>query len=346
MLKNYHRDLSIIKLIIALVIFSLAVKINAQETPVLRFNSDGKFKIVQFTDVHLKVENQPRCDSVLNIMRMVIESEKPDLVVLTGDVATSEDVKEAWAAVSKPMREAGIPWAVAFGNHDHEHGYTNKQIMDYLTTLPLNLSKNGPPEIHGSGNYVLEIKDAKSSTTKTLLYFIDSNAYTPEKDNDELGHYDWIRFDQIQWYRNTSRAFTNQNNNKPLPALAFFHIPFPEYSEIKKFTTTIGDMGENVASAKMNSGMYNAIYECGDVMATFCGHDHNNNYIGTLNNIALAYGCKTGLDAYGRLDKGGRVIVLFEGERKFETWIHNVKDSDKYHVTYPDNFIKPGKKEN
>lgn len=311
----------------------------AQKLPALKFH-DGKFKIVQFTDIHMKVENQPRCDSVLNTMKIVLESEKPDMVVLTGDIATSEKVKETWSTVTKPMRDAGIPWAVVFGNHDHEHAMTNKQIMSYLKTLPLNLSQNGPAAIHGSGNYVLEIKGSKSKNTKALLYCFDSNAYTPEEDNEELGHYDWIRFDQIQWYRTTSKKYTDNNKKTPYPALAFFHIPLPEYDLVKKFESTIGDKDEKVASPKMNSGMYNAFYESGDVMATFCGHDHNNNYIGTLNNIALAYGCKTGKNAYGRLDKGGRVIVLYEGERKFDTWIHTTNDSVKYFAVYPDSFEK------
>ena len=86
--------------------------------------------------------------------------------------------------------------------------------------------------------------------------------------------------------------------------------------------------------------MYNALLEMKDVMATFCGHDHNNNFIGTLNDIALAYGCKTGKDSYGRLDKGGRVILLYEGERKFDTWITNDAQMIKYKVTYPDSFSK------
>ena len=102
----------------------------------------------------------------------------------------------------------------------------------------------------------------------------------------------------------------------------------------------MGDKDEDVACPKVNSGLYNALLESKDVMATFCGHDHNNNYIGTLNNIALAYGCKTGKDSYGRLDKGGRVIVLHEAERKFDTWIHTTKDPVKLFVTYPDTFIK------
>jgi predicted MPP superfamily phosphohydrolase len=320
-------------------IFAFTV-VNAQKTPVLKFNKEGKFKIVQFTDVHLKVENKPRCDSVVNTIKTIIANEKPNLVVLTGDVCTSENVKEAWATVTKPMADAKIPWAVVYGNHDHEYGLTNKQITNYIVTLPYHYLKNGPQNISGSGNYVLEVKSSRTNQTRSLLYCLDSGDYPYEKDNEELGKYDWIKFDQIQWYREMSKQYTKKNNGKPYPALSFFHIPLPEYKEIKEFQTTVGDRDEEISSPKINSGMYNAILESKDIMGIFCGHDHNNNYIGTLNNIALAYGCKTGKDSYGILEKGGRVIVLYEGERKFDTWITTPSTAKKYFVRYPELFNK------
>jgi hypothetical protein len=319
---------------------------NAQKKPSLKFDNSGRFKIAQFTDLHLKIENKIRCDSVLNTIKMVIDAEKPDLVIFTGDIVTSDDVKAAWTALGKQVSDAGIPWAAVFGNHDFEHYMTNKQIMDYLVTLPLNMSEYGPEDIHGTGNYILEVKGSKRNIPKALLYCFDSNAYSSMEKNDELGHYDWIRFNQIEWYRNESIKHTENNNGKPYPALAFFHIPLPEYSVVRVMPNTVGDKEENVSSPKINSGMYCAMLESGDVMATFCGHDHENNFIGTLNNIALAYGCKTGRDSYGKLDKGGRIIVLYEGERKFDTWIHDTGSSKKYTVTYPDSFVKtttPGK---
>lgn len=326
----------------ALVLFLLlfAAVVNAQKIPALKFKQNGKFKIVQFTDVHLKVENRPRCDSVINTITTVLTREKPDMVILTGDIAASKNVKETWSTVTRPMIDAGIPWAVVFGNHDHEYGLTNKQIMDYLVTLPLNLFLQSPKNISGSGDYILEIKSSISNQAKALLYCFDSNAYTAEKDNKELGDYDWIKFDQIQWYRKKSKQYTRKNNGIPYPSLAFFHIPLPEYNIIKKYSTIIGDRDEDVASPVINSGMYNAMFECKDVMGVFVGHDHENNYIGCLNNICLAYGCKTGKDSYGKLDKGGRVIVLYEGDRKFDSWLTTLNESKKNFVIYPVSFRK------
>jgi 3',5'-cyclic AMP phosphodiesterase CpdA len=337
---QYKKTFQMIIFTLILTFGSFITITNAQKIPVLKFNKEGKFKIVQFTDTHLKEYKKSQSDSVIMTMTRILEREKPDLVMLTGDIATSENVKLAWETVTKPMINAGIPWAVVFGNHDHEHGFTNKQIMDYLVTLPLNCSKQGPKNISGSGNYVIEVKDAKSKQTKLLLYGFDSNAYTTEKDNPELGEYDWIKFDQIKWYREESAKYTKGNGGKPYPALAFFHIPLPEYKEIAGFNTTVGDKDEDVSSPKINSGMYNAMLESKDVMGVFVGHDHNDNYIGCLNNICLAYGCKTGRDSYGKLDKGARVIVLYEGERKFDTWIETPINPVKYFVTYPESFVK------
>jgi predicted MPP superfamily phosphohydrolase len=330
----------IIKIAFILSLSFVISTINGQKIPALRFNKDGKFKIVQFTDVHLKEYNESKRDSAIMVMKTILESEKPDLVVLTGDIVTSDNVKAAWLTVIKPMIDAGIPWAVVFGNHDREHKFTNRQIMEYLVTLPYNRSQFGPSNIYGVGNYVLKIRGSKINKTKALLYCFDSNAYTGKKDNDELGYYDWINFSQIKWYREISRQFTKENNGKPFPALAFFHIPVPEYSVIKNFPTTVGDKDEDVSSPKINSGMYDALLESKDVMGVFVGHDHNNNYIGCFNNICLAYGCKTGFDAYGKLDKGARIIVLYEGERKFDSWIHTLNQTQKYFISYPESFRK------
>ena len=71
---------------IACVVASLFVAITsfAQNTP-LKFRQNGKFKIVQFTDVHYK-HNNPKSDISLERIKEVINVENPYLVVSTGDV--------------------------------------------------------------------------------------------------------------------------------------------------------------------------------------------------------------------------------------------------------------------
>ena len=51
----------------------------------LKFNANHKFKIVQFTDIHWKYGN-PASDEAGERMAEVLDAEKPDLVVFTGDL--------------------------------------------------------------------------------------------------------------------------------------------------------------------------------------------------------------------------------------------------------------------
>ena len=82
------KKLSII--ILLCLIFNQNVVFGAK--PSLKFNSNGDFKIVQFTDTHItdKIEtSQP----VFELIRIVIKAEKPDLVVFTGDIVLQDNAK-------------------------------------------------------------------------------------------------------------------------------------------------------------------------------------------------------------------------------------------------------------
>ena len=58
---------------------------QAQQKEPLKFNDNGEFKIVQFTDVHFKYKN-PASDVALECIDRVLDAEKPELVIFTGDV--------------------------------------------------------------------------------------------------------------------------------------------------------------------------------------------------------------------------------------------------------------------
>lgn len=84
-----------------------------------------------------------------------------------------------------------------------------------------------------------------------------------------------------------------------------------------------GNKYEPVCCAQVNSGLFAALLEMGDVMGTFCGHDHVNDFHGRYQGIRLCYGRSSGHSTYGRegMLRGGRVIQMREGEREFNTWL-------------------------
>lgn len=322
-----------------LILFGLMILtnfMNAQNKN-LNFGENQDFKIVQFTDVHYEYGN--KASSVyLDLVKEVLDEEKPDLVVFTGDIVWKKSIKKGFDEVLAPVIEKGIPWACVFGNHDDEADMSRQEIMDYLVQKPFCMSEAGDQSVEGIGNYVLEIKDKDGKKIKALLYFMDSGAYTPIKG---LGKYNWFDYSQIDWYRDQSKAYTESNNKKPYPALAFFHIPLAEYPLMSADTTTIiGTKSEDECNGKLNTGMFAAMRTAGDVMGTFVGHDHNNDYIGNYYGIYLAYGRYSGgKTVYNDLGKNGcRIIELKKGEKSFDTYIRLLGGEKLHPVNYPNTF--------
>ncbi|GGF87995.1 metallophosphatase [Paenibacillus albidus] len=286
----------------------------------LAFRDNGTFKIVQFTDIHLKDGIHPEKDTrTLALMEQIVETEQPDLIVFTGDLISSEETGDPQAVFRRVIEvaaQAKTPFAVIYGNHDSEKGVTRAELQEILTEYEYCVSKAGPEDIHGTGNYALTLDNHAGERESAVLYFVDSGEYAPA----EIGGYAWIHPDQVGWYVQESRQIRARNGG-PLPGLAFLHIPLPEYHEVWQSGTVEGRKGEMVCCPKINSGLFTAMLESGDVMAAFAGHDHDNDYIGVLHGITLAYGRVTGHNTYGVLERGARVIQLLEGERRFNTWL-------------------------
>lgn len=275
----------------------------------LRFNDEGRFRIAQFTDLHCKPFDATT-DTTFATIRAVVERERPDLAVLTGDVVAYDPATDGWQQVCSLFEQLNLPFTVTLGNHDAEY-LTKDSIYTILMKSPLYVGDKGPAELHGMGNCVLEIKNSEGRTGASI-YMIDSGDYQP---NQKLGHYDWIHLDQINWYRDNSARLS-------VPSVAFFHIPLQEFAEILDDDKTFGHRHEGGgAPAKLNTGLFAAAAEAGDVMGFFVGHDHDNDFIGINRETALGFGRCTGAEAYGRLTRGARIIDLFDGQKKFETFI-------------------------
>jgi len=105
---------------------------NAQDPVELKFNENKTFKIAQFTDIHWD-NNSKNCPETIETIEYVLETEEPDLAILTGDIVTTIPAVDGWKAVSEPFVKAGIPWTVTLGNHDAEPGITRDEIFDDYT---------------------------------------------------------------------------------------------------------------------------------------------------------------------------------------------------------------------
>ena len=59
----------------------------SKEEHKLKFNEKGKFKIIQLTDLHLS-DGDELDKSTLDVIRKLIDYEKPDFAAVTGDLVS------------------------------------------------------------------------------------------------------------------------------------------------------------------------------------------------------------------------------------------------------------------
>ena len=331
------------RLLTTLLIMALVPVLHAQE---LRFDKDGKFKIAQFTDIHLTPGNPESEVRVPEMIKAVVKAENPDLLVFTGDIVTAKPAMKGWESITKMCAEIGIPYAVTMGNHDPEMT-TRDSVYTFLCTQPLFVGEKGPQHLTGMGNYVIPVLASDGSAVPAgLVYCMDSNDYSP--DQERYGYYGWIEHNQISWYREQSDRYTALNGGKPLPAVAYFHIALPEARNAvyeQKIQEEIQQAGIDKRRAKsfahmkrvqnphspVNSGLFAAFIEKKDVLGTFAGHTHQLDHVAEYRGIALGYGRVSGYEAYGQKERGSRIVELHEGEYTFDTWITTPKGKEEVH---------------
>lgn len=318
------------KLLFLLLFLAYCVGGFAQD---LRFNAEGNFKIVQFTDIHHQSGSE-HSSYALDMVNETLDVEKPDLVVFSGDIVVASPTSEGWDEVLESVISRDIPYMVVYGNHDDESEWTRAQVADYVSQKQGLV--NAQPTIDGVKGYmndVVLLKDRKG-TESFAIYTFDSHAYST---NPKIKGYGWFDITQINWYHQKSQEIKAKVQDT-IPALAFFHIPLPEYTYAFNDVRNkrVGVRYEAECPPFINTGMYAAMLQEGDVIGTFVGHDHVNDYLVDYNGIALAYGCWSGSkNTYQRTQNGARVILLREGVRGFETYLRQNDGSIIYRTDYP-----------
>ncbi|MDD6276785.1 MAG: metallophosphoesterase family protein [Clostridia bacterium] len=335
----------------------------------LRFNADGKFKILQISDIQDDSNLAPIAKDYISDL---VDAENPDLIVLTGDnissgIKTEYAVKKSIDNFMSVLEEKGIPVAAVFGNHDDENTKINKNMqMKIYQSYDCFIGCVGDENISGVGNYNLPILASDSDKTAFNIWCIDSGTYNTEND---LGGYNCVRKDQIDWYINTSNALKAANGGVPVPSIAFQHIIVPEIFEALKEVdegtdgaikhgdkyyvlpeTASSDsvMHESPCPPNYSNGEFDAMLSQGDVLAIAVGHDHINSFVVPYKGIDIISTPGVGFQSYGDETRGARVFVIDENNpTEYETYTHSYAEfynndivaMARYQTYDKDNFI-------
>ena len=302
------------------------------------FTTDEDFKIMHLTDVHIGggVLSASEDKKALNAVAAMVHAEKPDLVVITGDVSFAVpwgftlNNQHAHSMFIRFMENLGVYYTVTFGNHDSEkYNFYNRQaVAGFYSDESLNYSvfSAGPADIYGECNHSVTVRNTHGFIIQSLI-MIDTNAYT---DEDPLGLgwvYDNIHEDQIDWYRQTVETQTTYNkalgeelgSTEEVPvvkSLLFMHIPIMEVrdaahlyleesEEVIYHGGKIGESEPYVYPPETPDQMFETILELGSTQAMFYGHDHLNNIVLEYKGVKFSYGYSIDYFAYAGINKVG-----------------------------------------
>ncbi len=296
----------------------------------LRFKN-GKLKIAMFSDLHGCTNYDPGLKRNLDA---AIEKIQPDLVLFGGDMiggdkgfSTLEEFKNYLSDITEVLEKKNIPWAHVYGNHDKE-SFPNAVQQDIYESFPNCVSKAGPEDVDGTGNYFLPIKASEGDDVIFGIWALDSHSGLRRRhphlktediilpNNFGCTDYDHAGPDQVTWYYDSSKALEAHFGRK-IPSLMYFHIPLPEYLLITRNperTGMTGECREQIACSEHNYGLFSAALLRADVKAMFCGHEHVNDFSGEYCGIKLGYDggmcCQNSYWHYDML--GGRIFEIDE----------------------------------
>lgn len=310
----------------------------------LRFNSEGKYKILMMSDIQETLDYDVR---TLNNINKLIEKVKPNLVILGGDncdgtiLKTENELRKYLEIFTEPMEKRKIPWAHVFGNHDHDVKVDDLIKTKIYEEFKYCVSKH-TENIYGTTNFVLPIKYSNNNNIAFNIWGLDSNNEIKhsniriDKNMEQMkrpsmsDRWDIVHFEQLMWYWNTSKQIEQYCKNK-INGILFMHIPPWEFQYIvdnKEITKCKGSAEEVMKIGVLNSGLFSTILQRNDIKCIACGHSHNDDFEGEFCNIKMCLDACAGYSPYGTDSRrGGRVFEINE---------NNTNDIKTYMVYYKD----------
>lgn len=296
----------------------------------LRFGADGRFKILQVSDIQENLNYDARS---LDGFQRLLDAESPDLVVLGGDncdghkLQDGDELRTYLDIFAAPLETRKIPWAHVFGNHDHDLKMDDVEQTEIYEGYDYCVSKH-TVGIGGVTNFVLPVLASDSDSIAYAVWGLDTGNCLH---NSDIPHarelfsfpkrpynsdcWDILRFEQLMWYWNSSVELERYAGRK-IDGAMFMHIAPWEFQlavDNADVAGTVGNTGERMSLGGLNSGLFAAVLERGDIRAISCGHSHEDCFEAMICGISVSLDACGGYSPYGIDElRGGRVFVIDE----------------------------------
>ncbi len=270
-------------------------------------------RIAQFADLHfgdgVSMYHNTQEQRTKDFLAYVVETQKPDLIVCSGDQVMSAGVGEIREFIAL-MDSYHTPWVFVWGNHDAEGtAYSKRRVSAALANAdsPYLLYADGYMEDgreNRCGNFSISVMDSAGERLLGAIVILDSGTY-----DYELDAYQQITAGQIQWYRQEidrlQENYTGDQN--VVPTVAFAHMPLPDFPVayrkavsgegaefVIKDDRFWGGQGEDSPSP-----LFDAMVEKGSTKAYFVGHYHVSKYQVRMDGILMGFCPQAGFSHAG-----------------------------------------------
>ena len=314
------------------------------------FVNNKRFTIALISDLHL-AERYILKASQLRRLRRIIDQINPDLIINLGDFFCKRRFISPYHTVRLFQNIIGkdYPWTFAWGNHDYDaflgkNGNTAEALTKFETFLhelpnclyvpstqflaqvtqsrhfsssPTAGSEPAVVTNFLGGNFNLDLIHKGTNTVAWRLFILNSrrSSHIPDP--------------ALNWLQ------TESDLHQSVPALCFFHIPTKGFADAWESGSATGIKGERISYSRPTDGFHDLFKQTGTVRACFAGHDHANDFRGTLDGIDYIYARKTLRFGYGARDAHPSVLfpkslsdTLEWGVKRIELGMDHVEPMD------------------
>ncbi len=296
---------------------------SKKETPTLtiRMPEGRPLRIAQFADLHFgdgkSMYHNTKEARTKDFLAYAVETEKPDLIICSGDQVMSANVSEIREFIAL-MDSYQTPWVFVWGNHDAEGsflGHSKREVSAALANSdsPYLLYADGYTEEDREnryGNFSIQVLDPAGERLVGALLMLDSGTYDYENEA-----YQEITAGQIQWYRQEidrlQALYADQEANAgaTVPTVVFAHMPLPDFAAAYRKAAR-GEGAEFVIEDSRFWGgadtenappspLFAAMREKGSTKAYFVGHYHVSKYQVRMDGILLGFCPQAGFSHAG-----------------------------------------------
>lgn len=263
-----------------------SASVVGRAVPTFTVDTNGDFTILQFTDTHLISGTTGKDEKTLAAMRTQVETQQPDLVVVSGDMIEGNNVDPrfnklaAIEAVGTLFEELGQYWAYVPGNNDGEKNGSTEDVVAVLSAYS-HCIVSDEENLTGATQYAVDLLRADGTLAHSLI-FMDSLA------RDANNDYDYMKEDQVQWVSRTIAQ--KQAANPNVTVSLFFHMNTPNFALAGQngvpYSTDIASIpADFYTGIDGNAALDSALADAGCVGLVSIGHIHpETNYVSFYNN--------------------------------------------------------------